>query len=229
MRRPPAEKCLRLESRPGGDTGDALLAAGQTVHAFTRNPMSPHAKALEAQGARLAQGDLADLRSLVAAMQSVSRVFSVQNFWVLGLHEEMRFGVHVIQAAMEAGHRPHIVYSWAFQHPHIAQGRSYSMVGSVETADTLCRRWEQRMQQSIPHIPALKWGIRLLHPQMAALLRWLGRYEAKPWSCGIRNVRNMACDNLAQRPPVSPTPFSCGPMDPHPVRRQRTGPATSEE
>lgn len=258
----------------GGQVVRALLATGQTVHALTRNPISPQAKALEAQGARLVQGDFADPRSLAAAMQPVSGIFSVQNFWDLGLDEEVRFGVHVIRAAMEAGHRPHIVYSsglgaerpqrvdaidgkvaveqhlrgsglpftilqpglfmddfrgaslpfsrpiqrmlrhhrplvgrlflatlqavipknhavpltslhdlgsmaaWAFQHPHIAQGRAHPLVGSVETADTLCRLWEQRMGQSIPHLPALKWGIRLLHPQMAALLRWLGRHDA---------------------------------------------------
>ncbi|MDA8204880.1 MAG: NmrA family NAD(P)-binding protein, partial [Thermaerobacter sp.] len=35
----------------------------------------------------------------------------VQNFWDLGLKEEIRLGSHVIQAAIHAGNHPHIVYS----------------------------------------------------------------------------------------------------------------------
>lgn len=70
--------------------------------------------------------------------------------------------------------------AWAFEHPRRAQDQTYRIIGSADTAETLCLTWEQRMRASIPYVPAPKWGIRLVHPQMAALLAWLGRYEAIP-------------------------------------------------
>lgn len=258
----------------GGEVARALLDAGWTVHAFTRNAPSPKAQALKTQGAVLVQGDLSDLTALKAAMQTCAGVFSVQNFWDLGLDEEVRLGSNVIQAAKEAGTRPHVVYSsglgaeqrqnvaaidgkaiieeklrdaklpstvlrpglfmddfqgaslpfarsiqralenhralvgrvflailralvpkdnliplttlhdvgrmalWAFDHPAMSQGQVYHVVGSVETAETLCILWEQVMKQSIPRIPAWKWGLQIMHPKMAALLAWLGQHQA---------------------------------------------------
>ncbi len=254
----------------------ALLDAGRTVHAFTRNPSSPRAQALQRYGAHLVQGDLADRGSLIEAIHLAAGVFSVQNFWELGMNQEVRLGSNVIRTATEAGHRPHLVYSsglgaerpqhveaidgkaileqhlrnsglpytilqpglfmddfrgaslpfarpiqrllrrhrplvgrlflatlravmpknhpipltslhdlgcmaaWAFEHPRRAQDQTYRIIGSADTAETLCLTWEQRMRASIPYVPAPKWGIRLVHPQMAALLAWLGRYEAIP-------------------------------------------------
>lgn len=257
----------------GGQVARALLAAGQTVQAFTRTPQSPPAQSLKAQGAHLVSGDLSDRKSLNSAFHAVSGVFSVQNFWDLGLAEEVRLGVQVVEAAMQASHRLHLIYSsglgaespqkvaaidgkgrveqhlrnsglpftilrpglfmddfrgaslpfarpiqrllrphrhlvgrlllatlravvpehpiplttlsdlgsmaaWAFQHPHLAQGRTYSLVGSSETTGHLVRLWEQYQHESIPHLVGVKWGIRLAHPQMAALLDWLGQYDA---------------------------------------------------
>lgn len=251
----------------------ALLAEGRTVHALTRHPTSPQARALEAKGARLVQGDLADPHSLIAAVQPVSGIFNVQNFWDFGMGEEVRLGRNVIRAATAAGHHPHIVYSsglgaetpqdvaaidgkaaveqhlresglpftflrpglfmddfrgtslpfsrpvqrvlrdqrplvgrlflatlravmphnhpvpltslsdlgcmavWAFQHPDAARDQAYLLVSTVDTADTLCELWEQYVHQSSPRLPSLRWGIRVAHPQMAALLKWIGRRE----------------------------------------------------
>ena len=45
------------------------------------------------------------------AIRSVTGIFSVQNFWDLGLKEEVRLGSNVIEAAREAGNNPHIIYS----------------------------------------------------------------------------------------------------------------------
>ena len=95
----------------GGHVARALLDAGWTVHAFTRNPASPNAQILKDKGAILVQGDLSDLDSLKAAIRHVTGIFSVQNFWDLGLKEEVRLGSNVIQAAKEVGNNPHIVYS----------------------------------------------------------------------------------------------------------------------
>lgn len=95
----------------GGQVAQALLAYGYTVHALTRNPQSTKAQALSAHGAHLVKGNLADLPTLTQAFQDVSGIFSVQNFWDLGRKEEVRLGIHVIQAAKAARNSTHIVYS----------------------------------------------------------------------------------------------------------------------
>ena len=95
----------------GGHVARALLGEGWTVHAFTRNAESPKAQELKSQGAHLVTGDMADLPALTKAIREVMGVFSVQNFWDLGLKDEVRLGSHVIQAAINAGNHPQIVYS----------------------------------------------------------------------------------------------------------------------
>jgi uncharacterized protein YbjT (DUF2867 family) len=258
----------------GGHVARALLDAGWVVHAFTRNADSPNAQILKDKGAILVPGDLSDLNSLKTAFRNVTGIFSVQNFWDLGLKEEVRLGSNVIQAAKEAGNNPHIVYSsglgaerrqnvaaidgkvileqklrqsglsftilrpglfmddfrgaslpfarplqklldpyrplvgrlflatlrsvlptksriplttltdvgrmvtWACDNADMAQGQTYEVVGSAETADTLCELWEQATGHPIPLIPGLKLGIHLFHPKMSALLNWLGHHEA---------------------------------------------------
>ncbi|NMP23502.1 NmrA/HSCARG family protein [Sulfobacillus harzensis] len=256
----------------GGHVARALLDAGWAVHAFTRNPASPKAQILKDKGAILVQGNLSDLNSLKAAIRNVTGIFSVQNFWDLGLREEVRLGSNVIEAAKEVGNNPHIVYSsglgaerrqnvaaidgkamleekvrqsglpfailrpglfmddfrgaslpfprpiqrvlrnhrplvgrlflatlravarnspiplttlndvgrmaaWVFENPGNYQRRAYHVVGSLETGDTLCILWEQTRNQSIPHIPALTFGLRVAHPQMAVLLTWLPQHR----------------------------------------------------
>lgn len=76
----------------GGEVAKALLADGWTVHALTRNPQSAKARALENQGVHLVAGDMADRPMLTQAFKEVTAVFSVQNFWDLGLKEEVRLG-----------------------------------------------------------------------------------------------------------------------------------------
>ncbi|PSR34455.1 MAG: hypothetical protein C7B46_04775 [Sulfobacillus benefaciens] len=95
----------------GGHVAKALLDEGWTVHALTRNAESPKAQALKSQGAHLVTGDMADLPALTKAITAVTGIFSVQNFWDLGLKEEVRLGSHVIQAAINAGNHPQIIYS----------------------------------------------------------------------------------------------------------------------
>lgn len=251
----------------------ALLETGWRVHAFTRNPTSPKAHVLKAHGAHLIVGDLGDLPSLAEAIQHVAGVFSVQNFWDLGLNQEVRLGSHVIEAALKAGNHPHIVYSsglgaevrqnfaaidgkaileeklrksklpftilrpglfmddflgaslsfarpiqrrleqhrplvgrlflaslravvpsgrpiplttlrdvgrtaaWAFEHPDESPGKTYEVIGSSETAETLSTLWTQITGQPIPHMPGLRAEIRLGHPRLLALLQWIGREQ----------------------------------------------------
>ena len=95
----------------GGQVARALLGDGWTVHALTRNAQSPKAQVLKNQGAHLVTGDMADVPALTKAIKEVTGIFSVQNFWDLGLKEEVGLGSNVIQAALNARNHPHIVYS----------------------------------------------------------------------------------------------------------------------
>ncbi len=255
----------------GGYVSRSLLEAGWTVHALTRNADAPKAQALKARGANLVTGDMGDVPTLIKAIKEVTGIFSMQNFWDLGIKEEVRLGSHVLQAAVQAGNLPHIVYSsglgaeqrqnvtaidgkaileeklkrsglpftilrpglfmddfrgaslpfarpiqklldghrplvgrlflatlravmprdsriplttladvgrmaaWAFANPEHSNGRAYEVIGSSETSDTLCRLWTEATGEAILPIPGLRLGIRLGHPQMAALLEWLSQ------------------------------------------------------
>ncbi|MFI1934897.1 NmrA family NAD(P)-binding protein [Streptomyces sp. NPDC020330] len=64
--------------RQGGATARALLAAGIPVRALVRDPHTRRAKDVEALGAELVTGDLADRSSLDTACAGVRAVFSVQ-------------------------------------------------------------------------------------------------------------------------------------------------------
>ena len=81
------------------------------MHAVTRNAASSKAQALKAQGAHLVTGDMADVPTLTQAIKEVTEIFSIQNFWDLRIKEEVPFGTHVIQAAINAGNQPHMVYN----------------------------------------------------------------------------------------------------------------------
>ncbi len=107
----------------GSHAARALLNDGWTVHALTRNAERPKAQVLKRQGAHLVTGDMSNVSSLTKAINEVTGIFSVQNFWDLGLQEEIRLGSHVIQAAINADNHAHIVYSsglGAEQHQHVA-------------------------------------------------------------------------------------------------------------
>jgi uncharacterized protein YbjT (DUF2867 family) len=80
------------------------------VRAITRHPESPPAKQLATLGARIVQADMGEVDTLIRAFEGVHGVFSVQNFWELGLREEVRLGTNVIEAAQRVGN-PHVVYS----------------------------------------------------------------------------------------------------------------------
>ncbi|MCG8920585.1 NmrA/HSCARG family protein [Actinokineospora sp. PR83] len=95
----------------GGATARALLAAGRRVRALVRDPASPAATAIAAEGAELVRGDLDDPVSLRAAMAGAAGVFSVQTFMTpAGLGGEVRHGRAVADAAAAAGVE-HVVYS----------------------------------------------------------------------------------------------------------------------
>ena len=265
----------------GGHVAHALLDAGWAVHAFTRNPASPKAQILKDKGAILVRGDLSDLNSLKTAIRNVTGIFSVQNFWDLGLKEEVRLGSNVIQAAKEAGNNPHIVYTsglgaehrqnvaaidgkavleerlrasdlpytilrpglfmddflgaslpfakplqkllasprplvgrlflatlraavpgdrpiplttlrdlgrlacWAWANPTLSQNKTFILVGDSLDPWQMCEAWAARTQQTLPSIPGLSLLLRIVHPRMASLLRWLGGHPVTTTSTPI--------------------------------------------
>ncbi|MFG1753324.1 NmrA/HSCARG family protein [Streptosporangium sandarakinum] len=63
--------------RQGGATAARLLAAGRPVRALVRDPDSPAARTLRAQGAELHTGNLDDPGSLAAAAAGVHGIFAV--------------------------------------------------------------------------------------------------------------------------------------------------------
>jgi uncharacterized protein YbjT (DUF2867 family) len=89
--------------KQGGAVIRALLKAGRPVRGFVRDPASPAAQALAAQGVELAQGEFTDSASLDAALAGVGGVFSVQ----MGSHPgdpegEVRAGKALVEAAQRA-------------------------------------------------------------------------------------------------------------------------------
>lgn len=101
---------LGATGNQGSHVARALLKADWPVRAITRHPESQRAKALAALGAQIVQADMGDVDTLIRAFAGTHGIFSVQNFWELGLQEEVRLGTNVITAAHTVG-RPHVVYS----------------------------------------------------------------------------------------------------------------------
>lgn len=89
----------------GGATARSLLAAGEAVHAFVRDPDAPRAKDLATLGATLVVGNLDDPDSLAAAMNGARGVFSVQTPDLADLmgDGETRHAAHLAEAARAAG------------------------------------------------------------------------------------------------------------------------------
>ena len=90
--------------KQGGATIRALLQAGRSVRGLTRDPSSPAAQALAAQGVEIFKGDMSDPTALDAALAGAGGLFSVQ----MGSHPgdpqaEVVAGKTLIEAAVRAG------------------------------------------------------------------------------------------------------------------------------
>lgn len=94
----------------GGSVARHLLKAGEFgVKALTRNPESAKAAALKQAGAEVVRGDLADSRSLRAALEGCYGVFGVTNYWE-HFAKEYQHGKNLIDAVTGAGVE-HFVFS----------------------------------------------------------------------------------------------------------------------
>lgn len=99
----------------GGAVARSLRSDGWNVRAFVRDPASSGAQGLLADGCTLTKGDMADIRSIEAAMAGAYGVFSVQpssGQAVYGVSDddEIAFGTSIADAAQRAGVQ-HFVYS----------------------------------------------------------------------------------------------------------------------
>ena len=63
--------------KQGGAVANLLLERGHDVTAYVRSPQSPAARALSANGARLAAGDLADADALGRAAADAEAIFGL--------------------------------------------------------------------------------------------------------------------------------------------------------
>ncbi len=94
----------------GGALAAALLEKGHEIRALTRRPESEPARALEARGAELVQGDFEDQASLERAAEGVDTVFAMSTPFEAGVDAEIREGKAIVDAAASA-RVDHLVYS----------------------------------------------------------------------------------------------------------------------
>ncbi|MCP3138915.1 NmrA/HSCARG family protein [Pyxidicoccus xibeiensis] len=88
--------------KQGGAVVRALLQAGRSVRALTRDPGSAAGQALAAQGVDVVNGDFHDPASLDAALVGVDGVFSMQ----MGSHpDDPETEIRTGKALVEAAHR----------------------------------------------------------------------------------------------------------------------------
>ena len=87
----------------GGSVAKALLQKGEfAVRILTRNAASEKALALQAMGAEIAEGDMADVGSLEKAMKDCYGVFGVTNFWE-HYNREYELGINLVEAVAASG------------------------------------------------------------------------------------------------------------------------------
>jgi uncharacterized protein YbjT (DUF2867 family) len=96
--------------RQGGAVADHLLKNNFTVKALSRTPGSISAQLLTSRGIKVVEGDMADLQSLVHAMDGCDGVFSVQNYFEYGGEKEILFGRNMAHAAKQSG-VSHFIYN----------------------------------------------------------------------------------------------------------------------
>jgi uncharacterized protein YbjT (DUF2867 family) len=96
--------------KQGGALARQLLAHGQRVRVYTRNPGGSQARLLQRLGADLHAGGFEDPGPLERAMRGCDGAFALATFTERGVEAELRSGRALVDAARHAG-VPHLVYS----------------------------------------------------------------------------------------------------------------------
>src|SRR5690606_360177 len=65
----------------GGSVARRFKQAGFRVRGLCRNPASPAAQALSAEGIEVARAELDDVSTLITAFEGANVIFSVTNYW----------------------------------------------------------------------------------------------------------------------------------------------------
>lgn len=73
------------------------------VLGLTRDPASPAAQGIAAQGVELVEGDLEDPSTLEPLVADVDAVFGVANFWTLGYERQVTQVTNLAEVSAEAG------------------------------------------------------------------------------------------------------------------------------
>lgn len=98
----------------GGGVVRAILAdpeGGFSVRAITRDPTSPAAAALAAQGAEVVAADIGDQAALTAALHGVHGAYFVTFFWAHFSPEREKAEVAAMAAAAKAAGVKHVIWS----------------------------------------------------------------------------------------------------------------------
>lgn len=98
--------------RQGGAVIRHMLPKGWRLRALTRDPGSHAAQSLARQGVELVRGDLEDPASIARAAAGVYGIYSLQDFWAVGVKREVQQGKNIADAAKKACVE-HFVYSSA--------------------------------------------------------------------------------------------------------------------
>jgi uncharacterized protein YbjT (DUF2867 family) len=106
----------------GGSVTRALLQTGRfNVRCLTRSAGSDKARALGQAGAKIVEGDLDDVESLLSAMQGCDGVFGLTNFWE-HFEKEYQQGKNLIDAVHASG-IGHFVYSGLRAYCELSNGQ----------------------------------------------------------------------------------------------------------
>ena len=96
--------------RQGGGVVRHMLPKGWKLRALTRNPEGAAARDLARRGVEVVPGDLEDPASLERPLRGAYGVYSVQDFWAVGVRREVQQGRNLADAAKKAG-VAHFVFS----------------------------------------------------------------------------------------------------------------------
>jgi uncharacterized protein YbjT (DUF2867 family) len=96
--------------RQGGSVIRHMHPKGWKLRALTRDSNSPAARELVRMGIEVVKGDLENPATLKPATRGVYGIYSVQDFWAVGVKREVQQGKNLADAAKTAGVE-HFVYS----------------------------------------------------------------------------------------------------------------------